>query len=319
MGRDYIKHAFIAAHEADPDLELYYNDYGIEFVPWKMNNAIELLQWLRSEGVTVHGIGLQWHISVSTTIEPNDVHYQLAQQVVDNGFKFIVTEIDVSIGMNGSHAQDEGDYEKQADLYRALVRYCLHFAPHCRALLTWGFTDAYSWIPWFSNHTRGNALPLDSNYQPKPAYWQMQEELARVLPDGLYRILAESSMDWCLEAQEHSGNDSIQINTVENGYPNQEWYLTWLGDGTYSLSSVGALMPDRNSTNSTEEANNDFGFGAGIVENHGGWVIAPVSSGAFRMAPRDIWWQSLTAQEDIFIGLNDYIESTQQHWIFREL
>jgi endo-1,4-beta-xylanase len=30
LGPDYIKYAFIFAHEADPDVQLYYNDYNIE-------------------------------------------------------------------------------------------------------------------------------------------------------------------------------------------------------------------------------------------------------------------------------------------------
>ncbi len=62
-------------------------------------------------------------------------------------------------------------------------------------MLTWGFTDRYSWITASSNYTKGDALPLDWSYQPKPAYWQMQEELARVVQDDVYRLSPQTQPD----------------------------------------------------------------------------------------------------------------------------
>jgi len=43
----------------------------------------------------------------------------------------------------------------------------------CTALLMWGFTDKYSWLPWFSKGKRGCGLVFDEQYQPKPAYAAM--------------------------------------------------------------------------------------------------------------------------------------------------
>lgn len=63
----------------------------------------------------------------------------------------------------------------------------------CRALITSGLTNRYSWIPHFSNYREGATLPMDWNYQPKSAYWQMQEELVCVLPDGTYRVTPKSN------------------------------------------------------------------------------------------------------------------------------
>jgi endo-1,4-beta-xylanase len=56
LGPDFIKYAFQFAHEVDPNVQLYYNEFGIE-------TAI------------VHGISLQWHMNASTTIIPGDDHY----------------------------------------------------------------------------------------------------------------------------------------------------------------------------------------------------------------------------------------------------
>ncbi len=53
-----MKYAFIFAHEADPDVQLYYNDYKIESLGWKADRTLILASWLKSQGATIHGIGL---------------------------------------------------------------------------------------------------------------------------------------------------------------------------------------------------------------------------------------------------------------------
>jgi endo-1,4-beta-xylanase len=96
LGPDFIKYPFIFARGADPDVQLYYNEYFIETVGLKATRTIDLVNWLRSQGAIVHGIGLQWHINVSIMITPGDAHYQSAQQFIDNKLDIMVTELDVS-------------------------------------------------------------------------------------------------------------------------------------------------------------------------------------------------------------------------------
>jgi endo-1,4-beta-xylanase len=180
------------AYEADPNIQLYYNDYKIESVGLKATDTINLVKWLRSEGVIIHGIGLQWHINISTTITPGDGYYQSAQQFVDNKLDFMITELDVAVPTNGGNPINIQDLQTQASVYRSLLDLALHFSPNCKAMLTWGFTDRYSWISTFADYKQGAALPLDWLYLPKPAYWQMQEVLARVIVDGIYRLSPQS-------------------------------------------------------------------------------------------------------------------------------
>jgi endo-1,4-beta-xylanase len=56
----------------------------------------------------------------------------------------------------------------QAETYRQVFATCLQ-AANCKAFLTWGLTDAHSWIP---GSTGNPDIPLlfDEHYQPKPAY-----------------------------------------------------------------------------------------------------------------------------------------------------
>jgi endo-1,4-beta-xylanase len=55
------------------------------------------------------------------------------------------------------------------------VTFCLT-EPNCSAVVSWGFTDKFSWVPGtFSGF--GDALVFDANYQTKPAYTAMQSVL----------------------------------------------------------------------------------------------------------------------------------------------
>ena len=60
IGEDYLLKAYQFAHEADPQAELYYNDYSLENAP-KRNGAIALIKKLQAQGVHIAGVGLQGH------------------------------------------------------------------------------------------------------------------------------------------------------------------------------------------------------------------------------------------------------------------
>ncbi len=55
---DFVKYAFIFAHQTDQDTQLYYNDYYIQNQGLKTNRTLELVHWLRCEGALMHGIGI---------------------------------------------------------------------------------------------------------------------------------------------------------------------------------------------------------------------------------------------------------------------
>ena len=61
IGEEYIKIAYEAAHKADPNCKLLYNDYNM-YQREKINFIIEMVLSLRSEGVPIQGIGSQGHM-----------------------------------------------------------------------------------------------------------------------------------------------------------------------------------------------------------------------------------------------------------------
>jgi endo-1,4-beta-xylanase len=91
------------------------------------------------------------------------------QRLTALGLQVHITELDVAVPVDADGNARPEDLQRQADIYRDVASACLAH-PGCTLIQTWGFTDKYSWIPWFSKHTQGAALPFDRNYQPKPAY-----------------------------------------------------------------------------------------------------------------------------------------------------
>ena len=65
IGDDYVAKAFEFAHEADPDAELYYNDFNLE-KPAKRAGVITLVQDLQARKLRIDGIGNQAHWRLDT-------------------------------------------------------------------------------------------------------------------------------------------------------------------------------------------------------------------------------------------------------------
>ncbi len=167
LGAEYIALAFQWAHEADPNAILYYNDYEAEGLSPKSDSVYELVRDLKQAEVPIHGVGWQMHLSEGWRVTAE--HRSNAERLRGLGLELSMTEMDVRLSTPASAAQ----LESQARSYGEAMELALET---CAALLTWGFTDKYSWIPGF-RPGYGAALPFDADYQAKPAYTAMQQAL----------------------------------------------------------------------------------------------------------------------------------------------
>ena len=150
--------AFRFAHEADPDALLYYNDYNTEGLGAKSDAAYNLVSTLKSTGVPIDGVGWQCHFVNPFNV--SQAHHTNAQRLASLGLLVSITELDVRI----QSPTDTAKLNQQAVAYRDLIDFALA-EPNVNALLTWGFTDKYSWIPgFFSGY--GDALIFDTSYRP---------------------------------------------------------------------------------------------------------------------------------------------------------
>ncbi len=162
IGPDYVALAFTFAHEADPAAKLYYNDYSAEGMNAKSDAVYALVRDLKADGVPIDGVGWQMHVVNGFRI--GQEHVENAERLAALGLDLTITELDVRLQLPATEAA----LDRQAEAYGDIGAFCLAQA-NCVALLTWGFTDRYSWIPgFFAGY--GDALIFDANYRPKPAY-----------------------------------------------------------------------------------------------------------------------------------------------------
>lgn len=189
IGEDYLVKAFQFAHEADPQAELYYNDYSLENEP-KRKGAVELIRKLKAAGAAVTAIGLQGHDKLDWPTVRQQADTIEAFQAL--GIKVNITELDVDIlprttrqnsadvsttaaAAAGSNPYTEGLPEEMqrtlaaryAELFGVFVKY--------RAAITritfWGVTDGDSWLNNFPTRGRTNyPLLFDRQGKAKPAF-----------------------------------------------------------------------------------------------------------------------------------------------------
>lgn len=174
LGSKYIDMAFRVAHQADPSAELLLNEYGMESTadnaPARRQALLTLIRDLLARGVPLHGIGLQGHLFGKERID-GDRLSQLVAEFVSLGLSVHVTELDVA----------DDDLPAPPPVRDALVAAraydfleAIFAAVRPAALLTWGITDRYTWIPTWHKRADGMAnrpLPFDENYQPKPLWF----------------------------------------------------------------------------------------------------------------------------------------------------
>lgn len=94
IGEDYLVKAYQFAHEADPDAQLYYNDYSIENTA-KGTGVLALIKKLQAAGITIAAIGIQGHYKMNWP-STEDVG-QTIDRFSQLGIKAMITELDVDV------------------------------------------------------------------------------------------------------------------------------------------------------------------------------------------------------------------------------
>ncbi|GAC1549591.1 MAG: endo-1,4-beta-xylanase [Beijerinckiaceae bacterium] len=171
LGADYIAIALRAAHAADPSVQLVLNEYDIEFAGDRFRNKrgafAELIRTLIDRGVPLHAVGLQGHLKGELEIDKEGVAAFTAE-MKRAGLDILVTELDVVDNrLAGDVTKRDLQVAARADDFIRAVAACAKPS----AVLTWGISDRYTWVPMYFKRTDGQAnrpLPLDESYRPKP-------------------------------------------------------------------------------------------------------------------------------------------------------
>jgi len=124
---------------------------------------------MKQRGIPVDGVGLQYHVSLGYTPSISSVTANI-QRLIALGLEVHITEMDVSF--SGGSGGETAELQAQALIYAQVLDTCLKF-PQCKAFVTWGFTDKYTWLG--SNE---QPLPFNTGYQPKPAFTSLANDLS---------------------------------------------------------------------------------------------------------------------------------------------
>jgi endo-1,4-beta-xylanase len=193
IGEDYIAKAFEYAHEADPNAELYYNDFSLEN-PAKRDGCIRLVKDLQSKGIRIDGVGIQaqaWRLPPDYPVLKDVEDFINAVSAL--GVKVMVTEMCIDVLPKAVY-QPGADLKKRAELREELnpyvdglpksvqrklaKRYAELFslfhkhADKISRVTLWGVYDKTSWLNNWPVMGRTNyPLLFDRNYKPKPAFY----------------------------------------------------------------------------------------------------------------------------------------------------
>lgn len=187
IGEDFIRLAFEFAHAADPEAELYYNDYN-EWHPGKRNTTIALVKSLREKGIRIDAVGMQGHFGMD---RPSLEEYQTTINSYDSaGIKVMITELDMSALPSprsnvGANIADTEAYNKEMNPYTQSLpdsvasAWGKRFADFFKLFLNnsdkiyrvtmWGVSDGDSWKNDFPMRGRTDyPLLFDRTYKAKP-------------------------------------------------------------------------------------------------------------------------------------------------------
>lgn len=185
MGEEYIPLAFQYAHEADPDAELYYNDYGMN-VPERRDAVVKLVNSLKAKGLRIDAVGMQGHMGMDyPTIEDFEAS-MLA--FAGTGVKVMITEWDMSAlptVKRSANISDTVTFRKAMNPYpealpdsvsavwnahmKAFFNLFLKHADIVERVTAWGVSDGDSWKNNFPVRGRKEyPLLFDRNYEMKP-------------------------------------------------------------------------------------------------------------------------------------------------------
>jgi endo-1,4-beta-xylanase len=257
IGPEFVQMAFQFAREADPDAVLYYNDFEAEGSGVKSDGVFNLVSGLVNQGVPIGGVGWQMHkINPFRITSANTTN---ARRLAALGLEISITEMDIRIQL----PSDATELQQQALGYGDVITFCLT-EPNCAAVVSWGFTDKFSWVPGTFNGF-GDSLEFDMNYQPKPAYTAMQTILeaglgnAPPVPTGLQAQAGSGQVQLTWSASAGATSYNVKRATTSGGpyttvgsATTTSFTNTGLTNGTTFFFVVSAVNSNGESANSTQ-------------------------------------------------------------------
>lgn len=187
LGEEYIPLAFQYAHEADPNAELYYNDYSMA-QPGRRAAVVKMVKDLKKRGIRIDAVGMQGHIGMDYPKISEFEESMLA--FAKAGVKVMITELDLTVLPSpdpkvGAEVSASFEYKKEMNPYsdglpeevskawtermNDFFRLFLKHQDIITRVTVWGVADQDSWRnDWPMRGRTDYPLLFDRNHQPKP-------------------------------------------------------------------------------------------------------------------------------------------------------
>lgn len=184
LGEEFIPLAFQYAHEADPDIELYYNDYSMS-AEGKRNAVVKLVRQLKERGIRIDAVGMQGHMGMN---HPDIAEFEKSMLAfAAEGVKVMITEWDMSAlptVHQGANISDTVAFRASFNPYpdelpdsvsqiwndrmKTFFQLFEKHADFVSRVTVWGVSDGSSWLNNFPVRGRKDySLLFDRNFQPK--------------------------------------------------------------------------------------------------------------------------------------------------------
>lgn len=185
LGEEYIALAFKYAHEADPDAELYLNDYGMDGQK-KREAYVKLIRKLKEQGIRIDAVGMQGHMGMDY---PDTAEFgKSIRALAAEGVKVMITEWDMSALptiRTGAELSDTNSYRAAMNPYpdglpedisevwnSRMASFMELFVKHSDQIsrvTAWGVSDDDSWKNgWPMPGRTDYPLLFDRELEPKP-------------------------------------------------------------------------------------------------------------------------------------------------------
>ena len=187
IGPDWIEIAFKAAAKADPDAELYYNDYNLSS-PVKSKAVYEMVKSMQAKGIKVDGIGMQGHLNMDA---PDLEDFENSLMLLSTLGKIMITELDVTVlpwpsERVSADVSLSAEYQEKMnpfpnglpdsmsvalnDRFISIFKILLKHQDKITRVTTWGVNDAQTWRNYWPIAGRSDyPLLFNRDNSPNPA------------------------------------------------------------------------------------------------------------------------------------------------------
>lgn len=251
LGEEFIPLAFQYAHEADPDAELYYNDYGMNEAG-RRDGVARMIRSLKEKGLRIDAVGMQGHMGLDY---PTINQFETSMLTfAATGVKIMITEWDMSAlptVNRGANIADRVAFQKSLNPYpealpdsvsrlwnarmKSFTELFIKHADIVTRVTAWGVSDGDSWKNnWPVPGRREYPLLFDRNYEPKPFVKEILQPRKATFEEFTYSVESDVQAD-------RAANGQWQNPILPGCYPDPS--ICRVGNDYYLVNSSFAFYP----------------------------------------------------------------------------